>query len=181
MRYLTGINWVGFVHPDGDMSDTPPPTNGRTVLDSTTIDRSEQWWTGLVRDRDPDTGEVRVRLERATLDATDGWTLVHRWRLRPEYWADERTAVERFQAGGGRTDVPATPVDSRFDVTRYLKIRKDDQRWVAVVELDRPYKSPCTRLYHWELPDEARRQSWTIGRNWSKTVLLADRQLGTPA
>lgn len=159
------------------MSQDIPTTDGRTVLDSTTITRSNDWWTGIVHDRNPRTGEERLRLERMTLDSTRGWTNIHTWRIRPEYWSEERRAVARFQNGAGTIDTPSLPLHPDLTATRYLRVRKDHDRWVAVVEIERPYNSSCTRLYHWDPDDGTTRQKWTIGRDWTRGQNLATRQL----
>ena len=158
------------------MSETLPTPGGRTVLEQTTVSKDDEWWTVVVRDRDPRTGQVRLRLERLVLDATEGWKLVHSWRVRPEFWEEEVRAVARFQNGAGTTSAPPTPTDPDLDVTRYLRVRKDDTRWVAVVRVERPYSYPCTRLYHWHLPEGTTRQKWTVGRDWSRASDIASRQ-----
>lgn len=149
----------------------------RDVLESTTINKSDEWWTGVVRDRDPKTGEIRVRLERMTLDDIEGWKTVHTWRVRPDFWDEERKAVAKFRRGAGTTSPPATPTHPDIDVQRYLRVRKDSDRWVAVVRAESPYRPPFTRLYHWRLPDESTCQKWTIGDNWTRERDLATRQL----
>lgn len=163
------------------MTGRIPNADGRTVISSTTISKSDEWWMGVVRDRDPETGELRVRLERMTLDAEEGWKNIHTWRVRPEFWNAERKAVAKFQRGAGRTPPASTPVDATYTVTRYLKVRKDADRWVAVVELERPWGRPCTRLYHWRMPDETTCQKWTIGTDWTRARDLATRQLAQRA
>ncbi len=159
------------------MTESFPTPGGRTVLERTTVSKDDEWWVAVVRDRAPRTGDIRIRLERLVRDATEGWTLVHSWRVRPEFWREEMRAVARFQNGAGSTSPPSTPTDPDLDVTRYLRVRKDDERWVAVVRVERPYSYPCTRLYQWELPDETTRQKWTVGRDWARASDIATRQV----
>ncbi|QSX00102.2 hypothetical protein [Haloterrigena alkaliphila] len=148
----------------------------RTVLDTWTVDDSNDWWTGLVHDRDHDTGERRLRLER-WVDNGNSCSNPHTWRVRPDFWEAERDAVATFERRGGRSPPARLPIDNRLTPLEYTCIRKDDTRWVAVVRVDRPYKSPCIRLYHWNPADAALRQKWTVGRHWAELKDLATRQL----
>jgi hypothetical protein len=68
-----------------------------------------------------------------------------------EELGEERAAVEAIEAGSlANDDVPASlPLDQRLTAKSYHCVRKDEARWVAVVEVDQPYKSRQTRLYHW--------------------------------
>jgi hypothetical protein len=158
------------------MTSEIPATGGREILSSTTINQNDGWWVGVVRDRDPRTGTIRIRLERLRNDARAGWKVIHHWRVRPEYWEAECDAVSRFQRGAGTTTPPMTPVHDEVDVLRYLPVRKDEHRWVAVVKVTRPYGSPCTRLYHWEVPSGSLRQKWTICGQWERIRDAATRQ-----
>lgn len=148
----------------------------RQIIESTTVDNSNGWWTGVVRDRHPRTGSERVRLERHAPDS-DMNRPQHKWRIRPDFWPAERNAVARFERGQG-SPAPATlPLHPRLDATRYLEIRRDDHRWVAVVEVDRPKKGLCTRLYHWDASDRSRAQSWTVGEYWTRVTSTAETVL----
>lgn len=159
------------------MTGTPPARGDRTVIDSETIRADDDWWEGIVVDRDHESGERRVRLERATCDDGGAWRNVHVWRVRPDYWEDERRAVARFISGAGETSPPAVPVDPWLTVNRYLRVRKDDHRWVAVLEVVRPNKGPCTRLYHWRVRDGATCQKWTTGESWGRAEAAATSRL----
>lgn len=140
------------------------------------VDSSNGWWTGLVRDRDHKTGEIRLRLERWVKN-DHSIANPHTWRVRPDYWEDERDAVTAFTSRGGRSPPGDLPINQRLTPMEYTRIRKDDTRWVAVVRVDRPLKGPCVRLYHWNPRDGAVRQKWTIGRDWSQLESLATRHL----
>jgi hypothetical protein len=146
------------------------------VLKTTTVDNSNGWWTGLVRDRDHETGETRLRLERWVNDG-GSYNNPHTWRVRPDFWTAERDAVATLQQRGGRTPPASLPIDDHLTPLEYTRIRKDDVRWVAVVRLDRPYGGECVRLYHWDPADGAVRQKWTVGRHWSQLEDLAGRHL----
>lgn len=136
------------------------------------------WWTGLVWDQAPRTGEERLRLMRAVRNQS-GWQSKQTWRLRPDYWSAEAEAVAKVQNGGGRTDPPATPTDPTINVKRYLEVRRDGTRWVAAVRAFNENKGRTqTRLYHWDPDAWARRQCWTVGPTWKKVKPLAARRVG---
>lgn len=155
------------------MSHNPVPKSDREVLEVKTIDKSDEWWMGVVRD-EHETGEIRVRLEREAWNSKNrSWSNVHVWRVRPEFWKDEVDAVKKVEEGLGEKP-PWTPVDETIDVLEYVKVRKDDSRWVAAVEADsHNWWNSKTRLYHWDPNDGTRRQSWTVGKNWHKAKRAA--------
>jgi hypothetical protein len=158
---------------------TCPPRaadSDRTVLETRPVDSSNDWWTGLVRDRDPQTGEHRLRLER-WVDNGDRYDNPHTWRVRPDYWGQERTAVQTLEQHNGRAPPADLPIDDRLTPLEYTQVRKDEQRWVAAVRVDRRYKDECLRLYHWDPADESNRQKWTIGRHWHQLEAIATKQL----
>lgn len=97
--------------------------------------------------------------------------------MRPDFWDDERDAVARLESRGGRSPPGNLPINQRLRPLEYMRIRKDDTRWVAVVRVDRPFKGPCVRLYHFDPVERSVRQKWTIGRNWSQLRSLATRHL----
>lgn len=148
----------------------------RTVLETVPVGNENGWWTGLVRDRENETGEIRLRIERWVRNdhSIDN---PHTWRVRPDFWDDERQAVSQMESRGGHSPPGNLPIDQRLTPLEYIRIRKDDVRWVAVVRVDRPFKGPCIRLYHWNAADESVRQKWTIGRNWNRIESLATRHL----
>jgi len=148
----------------------------RTVLETTPVDASNGWWIGLVRDRDHETDEIRIRLER-WVDDGGSYENPHTWRVRPDFWEEERFTVATFKQRGGRSPPAGLPIDDHLTPLEYTRIRKDDARWVAVVRVDRPYKGECLRLYHWDAADASMRQKWTVGRYWSQLEDLATRHL----
>lgn len=160
----------------------PPRTvqNGRTVIEAIPVDNSNGWWTGLVVDRDPETGENRHRLER-WVENDHGYNNPHTWRVRPDFWADELEAVAALENNRGRSPPGNLPIDQRLTPIEYKLVRTDETRRVAAVRIDRPLKGECIRLYHWDQSDESVRQKWTIGRNWSRLSDLATRHLKTTA
>ncbi|KAB1196347.1 MULTISPECIES: hypothetical protein [Haloferax] len=160
------------------MKQKPVSKDGREILDVKTIDKSDNWWMGVVRDLYLETGEIRVRLEREAWDSNQGaWRNVHVWRVRPEFWNAEVDAVSRVQKGLGESP-PWTPVDETIDVLEYVKVRKDEHRWVAAVEAkSHNWWNSKTRLYHWDPDDGTRKQSWTVGKNWYKAKRAASVML----
>lgn len=165
----------------GVMTFKPPAENsGRTVLETTTVDASDEWWTGLVRDREHDTGEIRLRLER-WVENDHVLQNPHTWRVRPDFWGDEREAVQQFKRFGGSSPPGMLPIDAHLTPREYDLIRKDDTRWVAVVRVESPYGGDKVRLYHWDASDGSVRQKWTVGRYWSKLANLATRHLQVTA
>lgn len=147
----------------------------RTVIEAIPVTTSSNWWTGLVHDRDDDSDEERLRLERL-VENPGGYDRSHTWRIRPEFWEAERDAVtaldhHRVQGQSLPGDLP---IDQHLTPREYVCIRKDDVRWVAPVRIDRPYKGECIRLYHWT-PEGRLRQKWTVGRDWSELESLATR------
>jgi len=159
-----------MTHPPLDDTDT------RTVLRTTPIDTDGNWWTGLVEDRDARTGERRLRLER-WVDNDSGWLNPHTWRVRPDLWGDERGCVTTFQNQGGRAPPEELPIQDPYQAREYLCVRKGAQRWVAVVRVERPQKSDCTRLYHWDGKGETTRQKWTITWNWPEVQTTASARV----
>lgn len=151
----------------------------RTVLETVPVDDSNGWWTGLVRDRDHETGEIRLRMERWVRDPPNHGN-PHTWRVRPDFWAEERDAVADFDRQGGTSPLRSLPISDRFDVLAHRRVRKDDVRWVAVVRLNPPHKAPLTRLYHWDPTDGAVRQKWTVGQHWGRLQELATERLEAP-
>lgn len=149
----------------------------RTVLATVTIDHSDGWWTGIVYYRDEETKEKCYRLERLVENDGD-WDAPHVWRIRPSFWNAERAAVDAVEGGMLADDeVPANlPLDQRLTPRSYYCVRKDEKRWVAVVEVDQPYKSRKTRLYHWS-PEGRTRQKWTVGKHWSQIRDVTTRLL----
>lgn len=174
IRGLTGLGdgvYIGVM--------TCPPREAdrdRTVLEAIPVDRSDRWWTGLVRDRDETTGERRLRLER-WVDNGHRYDNPHVWRVRREFWDDETTAVTNLESNGGAQPPGNLPIDQRLSPVSYVRIRRDDRRWVAAVRVDRPLKGECVRLYHWNPGDGTVRQKWTVGRSWSKVQRRASRKL----
>lgn len=148
----------------------------RTVLNTVSVNISDGWWTGLVRDRAPQSGETRLRLERWSKNGRS-YDNPHNWRVRRDFWDEECEAVSNFQKFGGDPPPGTLPIDQYLSPIEYRRVRKDEDRWVAVVQIDRPYKSRCTRLYHWDPLDGSVRQKWTIGRDWSQLKNLASRHL----
>ncbi|GGN25361.1 hypothetical protein [Halarchaeum nitratireducens] len=158
---------------------TCPPKRAdlaRTVINATAVDESNGWWTGLVRDRVHDTGEVRLRLERYPPNNSKNRP-EHTWRVRPEYWDSERDAVEMFEQYGGETPTGVLPIDDFYTVKEHLPIRKEPTRRVSLVRLEKNWGQTVTRLYHWDPRDGATKQKWTIGRNWDHLSTLATRKL----
>lgn len=147
----------------------------RTILETVPVDNSNGWWTGLVRDRDDRTGERRLRLERWVENESP--TNPHTWRVRPEFWNGEREAVAQMKESGGRRPPGDLPIDQRLKPLGYSCVRKNDDRWVAVVRLERPTRGECVRLYHWNPENGAVRQKWTVGRQWSMLTDLASRHV----
>ena len=152
----------------------------RTVLNAVPVDDSDGWGTGLVRDRDPRTGETRLRLERWKKNGRN-YDNPHTWRVRPDFWDEECEAVSNFKRFGGKSPPGDLPIDQYLSPTEYRLVRKDGDRWVAVVRLDRPYNGERIRLYHWNPRDGSVRQKWTIGRDWSELAALASRHLKNKA
>lgn len=162
----------------------PESDEGRTVIDVQTISANGQWWSGIVHDRERTSGEERVRLEMRLCDAVKGWSGKHTWRVRPDYWAEERELVDSFghrEIGG---NVPANPLDTNCKVNGFRTVRKSDRRWVALVEMS--YSCGYRRrLYHWELPagersqpqNWRRRQVWNTNKQWDRTKRVANRWL----
>lgn len=158
---------------------TCPPyavDDDRTVRFTASVDESNGWWTGLVSDQDQETGETRIRLER-WVENGSGYQNPHVWRVRPDFWDAERAAVSTFRRRGGRSPPDNLPIDEYLTPLEYSCIRKDDHRWVAIVRLNRPGKGECTRLYHWNVPDAAVRQKWTVNKSWSRLEELATQFL----
>jgi len=154
---------------------TCPPRESdksRTVIEAIPVDQSNGWWTGLVIDRDPDTGEIRHRLER-WVENDHGYENPHTWRVRPDYWEGEQEAVQMLQDRHGRFPPGNLPINQRLTPVEYWPVRRDEVRRVVAVRLDRPFKGECIRLYHWDQSDESVRQKWTVGREWSRLSDLA--------
>lgn len=147
----------------------------RTVLETVAVDDSGDWWTGVVRYRPRHGGDSRLRLERYVKDGADV-RLAHRWRVRPEFWTDERDAVSQFRKHGGGSP-PALPISDFFDVREYTEIRNDRARWVGVSRIEGQYGGDKTRLYHWDPADGTTEQKWTVGKHWSQLARLATRML----
>lgn len=123
----------------------------------------------------------RVLLAKVGFDGVENdgdWQLPHTWRVRPSFWEEECAAVDAIEDDIlANDDVPASlPLDQRLTVKSYYCVRKDEARWVAVVEVDHPYKSRQTRLYHWS-PEGRTRQKWTVGKHWSRLRDIATRLL----
>jgi len=148
----------------------------RTVLETTAVDNSNDWWTGLVQDRDPETGERRLRLERWK-DNGGTYDNPHTWRVRPDFWGEERAAVDTFRQQGGRPSLTDLPIDDYLTPLEALRVRKDEVRWVEVVRVQYPQGYDKVRIYHWDPDDESTRQKWTVGRNWSQVQDVATRLL----
>jgi hypothetical protein len=163
----------------GDMTDLPHEDARREVLDAIPVDVSDGWWTGIVRDREYETGENRLRLERWT-ESEGGPERPHVWRVRPDYWADEKEAVDRFQKYGGSSPPGNLPIDQSLTPEESRTVRKDDARWVAVVEVSKPWGNDVTRLYHWDIRDGSTKQKWTVGKSWSTLARKATRLMGDP-
>lgn len=177
MWYLEGFNFMPRQVYVGAMMCIPRAADtARTVLKTMPVNASNDWWTGLVRDRDHETGETRLRLERWA-DNGGSYTNPHTWRVRPDFWEQERAAVATFKQQGGRAPPANLPIDDHLTPLECMRIRKDDVRWVAIVRIDRPYRSECVRLYHWDSVDGSTRQKWTVGRYWSKVEDLATQHL----
>jgi len=149
----------------------------RTVIEAVPIKTSSDWWTGLVRDRDHETGDIRLRLERLVQDQS-GVKIPHVWRVRPDYWELERDAVAMLESQGGIDDTADLPISDRYDVREYVPIRTDEVRRVVVVRMDKPSSGECIRLYHFDAQDGSVRQKFTTGQPWSELVDVADRRLG---
>lgn len=156
-----------------------PPTHAelnRTVIDATPVDRSDDWWTGLVCDREHRTGEERLRLERYPPDGSKNRP-THSWRIRPEFWAAEREAVERFARVGGEPPSGALPIDDFYTPREHLPIRRDHTRRVELVLIENQWGQTSTRLYHWDPADGSTTQKWTVGKQWPRLSRLATRAL----
>jgi len=158
-------------------TEYPANVRGRTVIDSIGY-QSSGWWVGVVHDTVDQTGESRIRLERATQNRGGGWKSNQSWRVHPDYWDAEKTAVEKIKRGGGKTNPRFTPTYPSIKVKRYLKVRKDDQRWVAAVRVYNENRNKeQTRLYHWDVPSDSCLQTWTVGPDWPKVIRLATRHV----
>lgn len=159
------------------MSALPKRANlNRKVIDATAITESDGWWTGIVRDRVHETGETRLRLERHKNNGGRVDT-PHTWRLRPEYWADERDAVDRFEKVGGSSPPAGLPVSDYLEVTEYEEIRSEDGKSIAVVEVEKPTRGRSTRLYHFT-SDGTVRQKWTVSKkDWDRVKRRATNSL----
>ena len=144
----------------------------REVLKTDPVDDSNGWWTGLVWDRNHDTGEVRIRIER-WVENKRGFDNPHTWRIRPDFWEEEHTAVSDLELGKGEVPPDSLPVDNYLTPRRYRLVRKDGVRWVAAVLVERPEKGECVRLYHWD-SDGRVRQKWTVGKHWPELVKKAN-------
>jgi hypothetical protein len=151
----------------------------RTVLETTPVQTSGDWWTGLVRDRDHESGEIRLRLERL-VDNQHRVDIPHVWRVRPDFWSTERDAVSLLKQSGGSTAPDNLPISDRYTPREYIPIRNDDVRRVAVVRLEKP-GGQCIRLYHWDPVDGAVRQKFTTGNSWQTLVQKADTELSQVA
>jgi len=147
----------------------------RTVIEAIPVKQSSGWWTGLVRDRDHETGETRLRLERL-VENQRGVDIPHVWRVRPDFWESERDAVNMLMNGGGSAAPSSLPISDRYTPHEYIPIRKDDVRHVAVVRLQKP-SGWCTRLYHWDARDGSVRQKFTTGQPWDDLVSTANTRL----
>jgi hypothetical protein len=145
----------------------------RTVLETTAVQTSENWWTGLVRDRDHETGETRIRLERL-VDNQTKIDMPHVWRVRPDFWSAERDAVTTLTQTGGSTVPGDLPIDDWLTPREYIPIRHDDARRVAVVRVEKP-SGRCVRLYHWNAETGAVRQKFTTGQSWNRLVDEANK------
>jgi hypothetical protein len=152
----------------------------RTVLNAVSVNASNGWWTGLVRDRDPRTGEIRLRLERWKKNGRK-YDNPHTWRVRPDFWEEEAKAVSKFKRLGGESPPGDLPIDEYLSPSEYRLIRKNESRWVAVVRVTDQYNNTRLRLYHWNRRDGSVRQKWTVGRDWSELKRLADRHLKNKA
>jgi len=158
---------------------TCPPkqsTSDRTVEEAISVGDSGKWWTGLVLDTDPDSGERRIRLERWVRNG-HSHNNPHTWRVRPDYWAEEMAAITSLKQDGGHSPPGDLPIDERYSVSEYLPIRRDDTRRVVAVRLDRPFKSDTLRLYHFDPTTQRVRQKWSVGRDWERISKLATRHV----
>jgi hypothetical protein len=144
----------------------------RTVLETMPVQNTGKWWTGVVRDRDHESGEIRIRLER-WVDNDHGPDNPHTWRIRPDYWAEEREAVEALEQGRGRAAPSDLSINGRYTPREYIPVRNESARRVAVVRLKKKY-GESVRLYHWDPTNGAVRQKFTTGKYWSDLVKLAD-------
>ncbi|GAB7095625.1 hypothetical protein JCM30237_27790 [Halolamina litorea] len=151
----------------------------RTVLETVAVDDSGDWWTGVVRYRPRHGSGSRLRLERY-VENGGGVQLAHRWRVRSEFWTDERDAVARFRKYGGDSP-PALPISDFFDVREYTEIRNDRTRWVGVSRIEGQYGRDKARLYHWDPSDRTTEQKWTVGKHWSRLARVATRMLAEGA
>lgn len=147
----------------------------RTVLETIPVKTSSNWWTGLVRDRDHDTGETRLRLERL-VENQSGIRMPHVWRVRPDCWEAERNAVSRLKVSGGLTDTTNLPISDRFTLHEYIPIRNKRKRRVAAVRIEKPSSKEQIRLYHWDPEDGSIRQKFTTGQSWGDLVAKANTQ-----
>jgi hypothetical protein len=150
----------------------------RTVLKTTAVHTSGDWWTGLVRDHDHESGETRLRLERL-VENENSVDIPHVWRVRPDFWERERSAVSALKQGDGFAAPSDLPIHGRYTAHKYVPVRTDEVRRVAAVRLEKPSGYQCTRLYHWDADDDTVCQKFTAGQPWSDLVRQADTQLST--
>jgi len=87
----------------------------RTVIEAIPVDRSNGWWTGLVRDRYTPTGELRLRLERYPPGNPKNRP-EHIWRIRTDFWETEREAVKIFERKGGKKPSGVLPISDFYTV-----------------------------------------------------------------
>lgn len=151
----------------------------RTVLQTTTVNANNGWWTGIVQDRDPD-GETRLQLERWVNNEGE-YDNPHTWRVRPDFWNEERATVSRFQQEAGRNGPTNLPIDDYLTPLEAKRVRKDDVRWVEVVRVANSSGYEKVRIYHWDPADGSTRQKWTVGQTWSQLEDLATRHLSSVA
>jgi len=148
----------------------------RTVLEATPVDRSNGWWTGLVRDRYAPTGEIRLRLERYPPDNPKNRP-EHTWRIRKDFWQTEREAVKIFKRKGGEEPAGVLPISNFYTVKEELPIREDSSRRISLVRIEKNWGRTSDRLYHWDPEDGSVKQKWTVGKQWNRLSNLATREL----
>jgi len=107
----------------------------RTVIEAIPVDRSNGWWTGLVRDRYTPTGELRLRLERYPPGNPKNRP-EHIWRIRTDFWETEREAVKIFERKGGKKPSGVLPISDFYTVKEELP---DSRGWLST-RLSRPHR-----------------------------------------
>jgi hypothetical protein len=151
----------------------------RTVLETTAVQTSEDWWTGVVRDRDHETGEERIRLERLVANPNKV-DMPHVWRVRPDFWTQEWKAVVSLEHGDGYETPGTLPIDDWLTPREYIPIRNNATRRVAVVRVQ-TQSGERVRLYHWDPDSGAVRQKFTTGQPWNELVDVANTELSQTA